>query len=119
MKTKTYVVAIQNDELIREHHRVHAKTDTSENWTPGPWETVHEGRRLSVWSKDYGFIHTHEVPQVNSGATQTANANARLIAAAPELYAALQDMLGTFAAHGESQRQVVAKAFGALDKARG
>jgi len=60
--------------------------------TPGPWETVFEGHRLSVWSEGYGFVHSHEVPQVNIGATQTANANARLISAAPELLQALRDL---------------------------
>jgi len=53
--------------------------------TPGPWEVTFEGHRLSVFAKGYGFIHTHEVPHVNTGATATANANSRLIAAAPEL----------------------------------
>ena len=60
--------------------------------TPGPWQAVHEGHRLSVWAEGYGFIHTHEVPHVNTGATETANANARLIAAAPELLEALEEV---------------------------
>lgn len=55
------------------------------NHTPGPWQTVHEGHRLSVWAEGYGFVHTHEVPAVNVSATATANANSQLIAAAPEL----------------------------------
>lgn len=108
-----------NDELIREQHRIHARTDKGENWAPGPWETVYEGHILSVWAKGYGFIHSHEVPQVNTGATRTENANARLIAAAPEMYEALEAMLGTFSALGYSQRQAASKAFAAVQKARG
>ena len=65
----------------------------STKYTPGPWEAVSEGHRLSVWAEGYGFIHTHEVPQVNTGATDTANANSRLIAAAPELLIACERAL--------------------------
>jgi hypothetical protein len=60
--------------------------------TPGPWQAVHEGHRLSVWAEGYGFIHTYEVPEVNVGATETANANSHLIAASPELLAALKQI---------------------------
>jgi hypothetical protein len=73
-------------------------------YTPGPWEVVFEGHRLSVWAEGYGFVHTHEVPQVNMGATKTANANARLIAAAPELLSMLKTWVEAEAdAHFEEQ----------------
>jgi hypothetical protein len=93
-------------------------------FTPGPWEAVPEGHRLSVWAKGYGFVHTTEVPEVNFRATETANANARLIAAAPELLAALQALTDSEGHiwHGNSKectgeckevRAAIAKAEGA------
>lgn len=62
--------------------------------TPGPWELVAEGHRLSVWAEGHGFVHTHKAPEVNPEATSVANANSRLIATAPELLVMLKEVFG-------------------------
>ena len=61
--------------------------------TPGPWMVVPEGHRLSVWAEGYGFIHSHEAPEVNTSATETANANSTLIAKAPQLLEMLKTII--------------------------
>lgn len=61
--------------------------------TPGPWhyETSEDGARLWVGCPQYTVATVHETAdRVEIGAMQ---ANARLIAAAPELLAALQGIL--------------------------
>lgn len=88
--------------------------------TPGPWELVAEGHRLSVWAEGHGFVHTHKAPEVNPEATSVANANSRLIASAPELLEALKAVMdgqigGTpdmKAARFVAAREVIAKAEG-------
>ena len=89
--------------------------------TPGPWQTVVEGHRLSVWAEGYGFIHTHESPQVNVKALEIADANARLIAAAPELLEALKVIMTEFqfAERDEVTQKVYAQAELAVAKAEG
>lgn len=94
------------------------------NHTPGPWAThktegnggnipdrleivgPEEGRRRSLIASIYGF----KMPE--------GQANARLIAAAPELYEALVDLIG-FLFHGKKDRLAILRATAALAKARG
>ena len=64
--------------------------------TPGPWEVVPEGRAESRWivgDKEGGldcFMRAGRIPWIKPA---QADANARLIAAAPELLEALRAML--------------------------
>lgn len=92
--------------------------------TPGPWAThktegnggnipdrleivgPEEGRKRSLIASIYGF----KMPE--------GQANAQLIAAAPELYEALEDLIG-FLFHGKKDRQTILRATAALAKARG
>lgn len=80
--------------------------------TPGPWE-VHDGL---VWSKKYGAI-CDPLSEVGNNRTQPeARANARLIAAAPDLLAACESMLHYFDAPNESL--CANDAYKAADQAR-
>ena len=94
------------------------------NHTPGPWAThktegnggnipdrleivgPEEGRKRSLIASIYGF----KLPE--------GQANARLIAAAPELYEALVNLMD-FLFHGKKDRQMILRARAALAKARG
>lgn len=92
--------------------------------TPGPW-SIHEtkgnggnipdrleivgpeeGRRRSLIASIYGFKMLE------------GQANARLIAAAPELYEALENLID-FLFHGKKNCQAILRAKAALAKARG
>ena len=92
--------------------------------TPGPWAThktegnggnipdrleivgPEESRKRSLIASIYGF----KLPE--------GQANARLIAAAPELYEALENLMD-FLFHGKKDHQMILKASAALAKARG
>ena len=94
------------------------------SYTPGPWAThktegnggnipdrleivgPEEGRKRSLIASIYGF----KLPE--------GQANARLIAAAPELYEALENLMD-FLFHGKKDRQMILRARAALAKARG
>lgn len=79
--------------------------------TPGPWlltgftvcDTTHHQRIASLW------------PVLAGPLREEAEANARLIAAAPELLEALEDAVALCKAHGYDMRgadQIIAKARG-------
>lgn len=58
--------------------------------TPGPWRAVeHQGRDVFIWD-DAGTKRGYIARVNNYGTIKLAKANARLIAAAPELLAALE-----------------------------
>ena len=94
------------------------------NHTPGPWAThktegnggnipdrleiigPEKGRKRSLIASIYGF----KMPE--------GQANAQLIAAAPELYEALVNLMD-FLFHGKKDRQMILRAKAALAKARG
>lgn len=82
--------------------------------TPGPWrmEEFRKGSYL-VTARNAGTAREGIVAQHVPGI-----ANARLIAAAPELYGALVDLIG-FLFHGKKDRQTILRATAALAKARG
>ena len=54
--------------------------------TPGPWQQVHTGETGLVFAKIFDEIHFI--------AEETDKANARLIAAAPDLLEALKEIVG-------------------------
>lgn len=60
-------------------------------FTKGPWEwwTSNSLKRLSAGGKDGAVLHAYRCPDGASD-IQVSDADARLIAAAPELYGALQ-----------------------------
>ena len=94
---------------------------TSAPWTPGPW-TVHKSRTTD----DVGIIGGggclaecfSEIRRKNENAVREQEANAHLIAAAPDLYAALDGLLGLLDAGSLYEPQAYA-ARAALAKARG
>jgi hypothetical protein len=67
-------------------------------WTPGPWKVIAEERAVSRW-----IIGTEAEDSVADCSPMTpwlkpdvADANARLIAAAPDMYAVLDELEGAF-----------------------
>lgn len=77
--------------------------------TPGPW------RVERPYIRGAGRV----IASLESGRNEVEDtANARLIAAAPELYGALVDLIG-FLFHGKKDRQAILRATAALAKARG
>ena len=83
-------------------------------YTPGPWR-IEEFRKGSylVTARNAGIAREGVVAQHVPG-----SANARLIAAAPELFEALENLMD-FLFHGKKDRQAILRATAALAKARG
>jgi len=90
--------------------------------TPGPWKVEHRGYKYIVSKSRDGYI-TRDVCRMD-GSTMAAfaqEANARLIAAAPELLEALKDALQLLEVYGgdfeeatrNQARAAIAKAEGA------
>lgn len=98
--------------------------------TPGPWEIMESANALVVmgadskhvvivplfreyeWDKEeWGDLNLEERNRVSI-------ANAQLIAAAPELYEALENLID-FLFHGKKNCQAILRAKAALAKARG
>jgi len=64
--------------------------------TPGPWRVTAAPLNPGVstrWIEVYSVDPEDDVAQATGGNLKTAQANARLIAAAPDLLAALEDIL--------------------------
>ena len=88
--------------------------------TPGPWYTSRHEDYTEVW-KDYGDERTR-IATADDGWIEAA-ANARLIAAAPDLQSALIDLLAyveegygdTDSEEGRKARAAIAKAMGTND----
>lgn len=88
----------------------------SENWTPGPWivdDRSSKPRILTGASPNY-LIAAGPICG-GSAARRTAEANGRLIAAAPELYAALEEVVRI----SDRKHDAWDEAKAALAKARG
>ena len=100
------------------------------SYTPGPWEVTESANAIVVmgsnaqhvviiplfkeyaWSKEeWEGLNLEEKNKVSI-------ANARLIAAAPELYEALESLID-FLFHEKKNRQAILRAKAALAKARG
>lgn len=86
-------------------------------WTPGPWEVKKAGSCTEIWA-DRGQVASIDL--FPRGSIQ-ADSDAHLIAAAPDLYAALEDLLsayeedapqGGYVSTSKSARKVLAKARG-------
>ena len=84
-----------------------------QKWAPGPWEFNYCDGSLVSGPNDIGYVEVKGWFQLGMG-----EANAHLIAAAPELYEALEALLETCHAepHGEKERMA---ARAALAKANG
>jgi hypothetical protein len=95
-------------------------------WTPGPWSIVPAGE--DEWGEvnvfDRVLVAAHRHVSVEGRTDVEANANARLIAAAPDLYAALEGALvlaekwADYAEGGPKTRAII-RARAALARARG
>jgi len=84
-------------------------------WSSGPWSTKPENEYIpaQVWAD------SRELARVYGETKIARQANAQLMAAAPDLYEAIEALLGTFKARCISERNAVLKAEAALTKARG
>jgi hypothetical protein len=91
-------------------------------YTPGPWELRNE---FGMQGLIYPRQAANPVASVTGYYTLTrqTEANARLIAAAPELLEALELLVSTYfdtsGAHGLNEREIVDKAYAAIAKAKG
>lgn len=90
-------------------------------FTPGPWFTKREG-----WSTVYvearidgGMIQEVAACGPTDAGQDQQQANARLIAAAPDLYEALESLVDEVTNHGEADGAILDSARAALTKARG
>lgn len=91
--------------------------------TPGPWRVSAAPLTPDVstrWIEVYSVDPCDDVASVTGGNLKTAQANARLIAAAPDLLAALEEILrihsqagGSIPGIGRAAREAIAKAGGA------
>lgn len=99
--------------------------------TPGPWEWIENQLHPAVHDPDAGYVHTilevenfawgyagHVSEEVSSHIQTESNANKALIAASPELLAALEWIVAQpagamFAEVREAARAAIAKAKGA------
>ena len=90
-----------------------------QQYTPGPWYAGYAGDQIQVGTQERFVAMT--LPCESDGATAEDEANARLIAAAPDLLAALDFV--TRAARAEPSMAIyaahLALAEAAIDKARG
>lgn len=69
--------------------------------TPGPWHVIERtnGQAFSIGCQVQtkgNFVTTHYIANITDGATPQAEADARLIAAAPDMLEALRELLGDF-----------------------
>ena len=95
--------------------------------TPGPWRVAHgSAGLLGVWPQESEAVQAICMLEARSGNTRyelhNASANAALIAAAPELLAALEDVLGygeDCAADRDERPGCLERARAAIAKAKG
>jgi hypothetical protein len=77
--------------------------------TPGPWE-INEGDGMAIAKVSHFAITAPCTPDVGSGLSREENAaNARLIAAAPELLACLRRMCGMYGAYSKRLAPLLAE----------
>ena len=80
--------------------------------TPGPWNLERDCNGVPE------FVFGGDVCVCDFGIEAPKPEDARLIAAAPELYEALENLID-FLFHGKKDRQMILRAKAALAKARG
>ena len=97
-------------------------------FTPGPWTKEYDNHGNGSFSEWYDIgtkknrVAQVHLPRRHSPAADTAKADASLIAAAPDLYAALDYFVSEYGEpdeHDQVGRAVYQKAIAALAKARG
>lgn len=104
-------------------------------WTPGPWEATERSDYHEILARDetcnwYGRPNMHAVAYCDTEIDEGEQlANARLIAAAPDLYSAAERYCRLylfdefqdpeFCGISAAQHQVISDLFAALAKARG
>ena len=98
-------------------------------WTPGPWEVKPvelgvpylrvRGTRLGMRHKVANVLATHDHPAIREREIAETEANAHLIAAAPDLYEALETTVAALASSGSMHQKALDAAEAALSKARG
>jgi len=86
-------------------------------WTPGPWVAYLGNKYMHVKSVDGSYVME---AQSTHGGIVRQHADANLIAAAPELYEALKDIITQYPLiHGEPVPAWIRNGAAALKKARG
>lgn len=96
----------------------------SDKWTKGPWHVSSEFNDECVVGPDHRVVADCAVIRLTEhGGVEKNRANARLTAAAPDMAAALADLIETFEQDGDFNWMLkwpeFAKARDALAKARG
>lgn len=99
-------------------------TKTNVTRTPGPWYAEWRHPDLAVWGGPGGDDDTHVASIYGDGTIENADANARLIAAAPDLLDALKAMVASYDGLRDSLTSPVvleklARADAAIAKAEG
>lgn len=97
---------------------------SGENWTPGPWWVgqIRTPIGAAVVTEGYTPANSEREREYYGGnlvAESLTPENANLIAAAPDLYEALDAVLADLRAGGNGGYENLAYAYAALDKARG
>jgi hypothetical protein len=93
----------------------------SEDWTPGPWGTVINACKTDwmVYAQDESDFHRGYVA-TTAMTNEQSEANANLIAAAPELYHSLRDLVARVYVGAQLPgKEWLENATAALAKARG
>lgn len=70
-------------------------------WTPGPWHGEKTGPRIVIRGPNAEYIGTVDHAQ----GIDVRDANARIMIAAPELYAELDDVIDLAAEHAQNERR--------------
>jgi hypothetical protein len=94
--------------------------------TPGPWRTTrklgysgHAAAEYYIYAENTNDGRSLAVAHIKKSTVQPMEANARLIAAAPDLLAALQALLAVSSACSDEETEAVIYARAAIAKARG
>jgi hypothetical protein len=86
--------------------------------TPGKWHAKYNGHYMDIRQENdclsFASVHVNEYMSIGNSEME---ANAKLIAAAPELLEALQEIVGHFAAFTPSEQESKANAESVINKA--
>ena len=92
------------------------------NYTKGEWEIENWGHGISIWKSDDRPNPTTQIAHLplNHGLKDSeVEANARLIASAPDMYEALKNLIASFRDTPLFATDVVTDALAAIRKAEG